>query len=151
MDYVGTGVWALGKNALRNGTASVPTYKWFYPYSSTYVFTLQPAKNSEAGKMHMMAAYGDNNLLYVYATGTARLNNSPPSSPTLAATQYPSSGIAVPYPPSPVTQGNGDVLTGSDGRMQMCTQAGAQPATNALLFCTLDISCQMGGATTSCM
>ena len=56
----------------------------------------------------------------------------------------------MPSPPSPITQANGDQLTGADGRMQMCTQAGNAPAAGSPLYCTADITCQVNGVAQSC-
>ena len=52
-------MWGISKTALINNATKVSTFSWFFPYSKTYSFTIQPAKSSETGKMHLMASYSN--------------------------------------------------------------------------------------------
>ena len=42
-------------------------------------------------------------------------------------------------------------MTGADGRMEMCTQAGNTPAAGSRLYCTTDTTCQVNGVAQSCV
>ncbi len=73
LSYAGAGVWGISKTALINNATTVPTFSWFFPYSKTYSFTIQPAKTSETGKMHLMASYSNT---YMQVNDDARRTKS---------------------------------------------------------------------------